>query len=499
MPLRLEIVSEHRGIVGDDAVREFGEGGGSIGRSLHNDWILPDPDRYISGRHAIIDYKGGMYYLADLSTNGVYINDEHEPLGGGNPRRLFDGDRLRFGDFEIAVSIDEGETLAVPQDDTPTVLPGEIEERVPEDVPASGKHMLDEEEITGDDAFSSTLLDPQPDSQIEAPIESRIEAPIEAPIESRIEPPTESSIESPIKSQIEPPTDPQLEATTTARSIDSIGSPRRAAQPAAESQAVQAAKRETTKPVMQSKRVEITADDLLDTFLDGLGISRADLHPSVDPAEVMQNAGEVMKEFVAGMAQLLVSRAHLKSAFRLDQTAVLPRYNNPLKLSQNPADSIKQLLVGREGEYLGPRDSVREVCRDLLFHQDAFLNAMGAAFAQFADRFDPEELEAGFATRIGSRKSLSFLSKYKYWQLYCELYPALTETGGGRFPQVFSEEFVKCYERQVAEFIRANPSDHPQPKSVPARLPVTSKRSDSATVDDERPAFLRAAKSRASR
>ena len=52
MALQLEIVSEHREIVGDDAVRVFAEAGGTIGRSLQNDWILPDPERFISGRHA---------------------------------------------------------------------------------------------------------------------------------------------------------------------------------------------------------------------------------------------------------------------------------------------------------------------------------------------------------------------------------------------------------------------------------------------------------------
>ena len=61
MALQLEIISEHREIVGDDAVREFVEDGGTIGRSLNNDWILPDPDKYISGKHAAIDYKGGVY------------------------------------------------------------------------------------------------------------------------------------------------------------------------------------------------------------------------------------------------------------------------------------------------------------------------------------------------------------------------------------------------------------------------------------------------------
>ena len=30
----------------------------------------------------------------------------------------------------------------------------------------------------------------------------------------------------------------------------------------------------------------------------------------------------------------------------------------------------------------------------------------------------------------------------------------MTEKGGGRFPQMFGEEFVKAYERQVAEYQR---------------------------------------------
>ena len=68
MPLQIEIVSEHQEMLGDDHVRVFREGGGTIGRSLESDWILPDPDRYISSRHATIDFQSGAYYLADIST-----------------------------------------------------------------------------------------------------------------------------------------------------------------------------------------------------------------------------------------------------------------------------------------------------------------------------------------------------------------------------------------------------------------------------------------------
>ncbi|MDH3748762.1 MAG: type VI secretion system-associated FHA domain protein TagH [Gammaproteobacteria bacterium] len=422
MALTLKIVSEHKEIVGDDAEREFSDVGGSIGRSLENDWILPDPDRYISGRHAVIDFKGGIYYLVDLSSNGVYVNDEHEPIGKGNPRRLFKGDRLRMGDFEIDVMLDKGESLVMPEEPDEHELPEDIEQLVPEVSLKTGVQLLDEEEITGDEEFQSALFGTT-----------------------------------------------KLERTPTAKPKKEKSRPVK------------------KKPVTKSTQVNVTSDDLFDSFLDGLGISRADLHSSVDAPEVMQNAGEVMKEFVEGISRLLISRAELKTAFRLDQTTVLPRHNNPLKLSENPVDSIKQLLVGREGEYLGPRDAVREVCRDLLFHQDAFLDAMSAAFVEFADRFDPDELVESFERSIGSKPLLGFLNKFKYWQLYCDLYPVMTEKGGGRFPHMFAEEFVMSYERQIAEFKRLSPMDSAQTVPTLEPLPEEDSKADLAkTINDAR-------------
>jgi hypothetical protein len=63
-------------------------------------------------------------------------------------------------------------------------------------------------------------------------------------------------------------------------------------------------------------------------------------------------------------------------------------------------------------------------------------------------------LEDGFKRALDGGKFFSFMNKSKYWDLYCDLYPIMTEKGGGRFPQMFGEEFVKAYERQVAEYQR---------------------------------------------
>ena len=387
MPLQLQIVSDHEDILEEDCTRVFGEDGGTIGRSLESDWILPDPQRYLSGKHATIDYQSGTYYLADVSTNGVYMNDEEEPLGKGNPRRLFSGDRIRMGDFSFIVGLDEGQGLEMPPPEAMTVVPDHIEQLVQEEILKSGVQLLDEEALTGDAEFESALFG------------------------VKEEVPEEKDVQMNKPNPFAPP-------------------------PSKEHQAA------------------MNAAQLLDAFMKGLDISRAEIHPSTDPLEVMENAGRVLKEFVDGSTELLASRTALKSMFRLDQTTVMPRHNNPLKIAENTRDSMMQLLVGKEGEYLNPVDAVREVCRDLKFHQDAVLEAMINAFVEFADRFDPDELQQNFDKTLKKKPLFNSLNQLKYWQLYCDLYPIMTQAGTGKLPHQFGEEFVRSYEKHIAEYNR---------------------------------------------
>lgn len=401
MPLQLEITSDHKNLLGDDYIREFGTNGGTIGRALENDWILPDPDRFISGRHATIDFRSGAWYLADTSTNGVYVNNETEPLGRGNPRRLFNGDRLRMGDFELTVNLDEGEEIEMPPPAPMSVVPDHPELMLPEESMRSSIQLLDEEELTGDAAFQSTLFG------------------------------------------------------SSARTTRRMDSRKPAARPAIPKK-VEPRKR-SAKPRRDPEN--LTPGELFEDFLSGLGISRADLPAQVELSDVMYNSGQVLREFVAGMIELLIGRANLKSMFQLDQTTVLPHHNNPLKLSENTDELLKQLLVGQEGEYLGPLDSVREVSRDLKFHHDAIVDAMTGAFHEFVARFEPEELKEGFDATQRRKPLIDALTKMKYWQQYCELYPVLTQLGSGPFPHIFAEEFVRAYEKSLADAKRVDRGD----------------------------------------
>src|ERR1700734_3729978 len=107
MALRLSVVSDHRQMLGERSSIVLHSGGATIGRSPSNDWVLPDPQRYVSARHARIAWRNGQYFVEDLSTNGVYVNEDERPLGKDVARQLCTGDVLRVGEYQLAVAVEE--------------------------------------------------------------------------------------------------------------------------------------------------------------------------------------------------------------------------------------------------------------------------------------------------------------------------------------------------------------------------------------------------------
>jgi predicted component of type VI protein secretion system len=118
MALRLKIVSNNAAAAGDHPRWTFGVNGGRIGRHTSNDWVLRDPDRFVSGRHAEIEHRGGTWLLRDTSTNGTFVNDADEALGPDRAHQLANGDRFRIGEYEIEVEI-SGNNDFLPQEQAP--------------------------------------------------------------------------------------------------------------------------------------------------------------------------------------------------------------------------------------------------------------------------------------------------------------------------------------------------------------------------------------------
>src|ERR1700761_5595419 len=111
MTLRLRIVSDHRRLLGDRSSIAFTVDGGTIGRSADNDWVLPDPLRYVSAHHARVEFRDGHFFLEDVSTNGTFVNEDERALAKAEPNGhlLKTGDVVRMGDYQIVAAI-ESET-----------------------------------------------------------------------------------------------------------------------------------------------------------------------------------------------------------------------------------------------------------------------------------------------------------------------------------------------------------------------------------------------------
>jgi predicted component of type VI protein secretion system len=79
----------------------------TLGRAPGNSWVLPDADRHLSKRHCVLALREGAWRIADVSTNGTFLNVEEEPIGKAM-RDLRDGDRIHLGAYEIEVRLDAG-------------------------------------------------------------------------------------------------------------------------------------------------------------------------------------------------------------------------------------------------------------------------------------------------------------------------------------------------------------------------------------------------------
>ena len=92
-------LSVERVLVGENII--------SLGRDEQCTLCLPDPERFVSNRHAVIWRESGRFYLEDCSTNGVYVNGEQEPVGMRNSVEMLDGDTFDLGGYRLRVDIYE--------------------------------------------------------------------------------------------------------------------------------------------------------------------------------------------------------------------------------------------------------------------------------------------------------------------------------------------------------------------------------------------------------
>ena len=441
MPLRLQIISRHRQALGERSVREFARNGGTIGRSLECDWVLPDAQRYISSRHASIDFRSGSYYVVDTSTNGVYVNDSDQPVGRGKPQRLFAGDRIRLGEYEISVEIDEQENIDL--SDSRHVDPVSRAQRVPPPDPTRGD-LVEAHEITG---VIDVLLDEEAQDA-----DVRHAAQLAA---------STLRLEDEPKSARAPQHEP-VPVSAAARLAASLAE-RDPAAPSARSakSASPAAASAATRAAPAAGPASAPAPSgVLDAFFRGAGLPAQRLDEK-QVEQTLHRLGQLMRELALGLYENLHVRTEQKTALHLPTTAIQPQHNNPLKFSASVDESLGNLLFRQTSEYMQAVEAVREAFGDIKRHQQALLGALRTTIEDYIARLDPDALENKVAN--GKRGGLmSAAHKLKYWDLYKDLYQVVTQCEAGQLPQQFLEDLSRAYEQEDA---RSGSARKPQTKA----------------------------------
>jgi type VI secretion system FHA domain protein len=192
----------------------------------------------------------------------------------------------------------------------------------------------------------------------------------------------------------------------------------------------------------------VAADSaLLAAFLDGVGMS--DVHPT-DPVGMMRSLGQAFRTLVSGLRSVLIARASIKSEFRIEQTMIRARGNNPLKFSAGDDDALAALLgTGRRTDMTASA-AVADALKDIRLHELASMAAMQSAVRTLLSGLDPVKLRAQ-ADQGGGMSLLPAQKKARAWDAFEALHTRTVQALADDFDSVFGKAFARAYEQALDE------------------------------------------------
>jgi len=413
--LRLRIVSDQRRSLAERSSATFSVEGGTIGRSADNDWVLPDPSRYVSAHHARVQFREGHFYLQDVSTNGVYVNDDMEPLAkrGSSGYRLSDGDVLRMGDYHIVAALEALQAQQAQQDSAAAV---------PTSIHALRTHGRAPDADIGASLDLHELLQPANGTDSVLPVnaygQSVDSGRVRALARQEAEQPPEAQREVPLPEDL----DRHSFGQRMARLAEAVG-------------------REPKAGVSLIALEDVRTG--LNAFCRGAGIEPERL-PAEAQVRLLHLAGRLFREALVGLKDLERSRSETRNRYRIESPPQEPDDPRPSLADSMVEELLIALFVQHEGRRLDSVQWLREAVLEAKVHETATAQATRAAFVEFLDRLDPAELEARFE-RAARRGKARAADKAQYWDLFTSFYRNLIEMPAEHLPHTFVEAFAAAY------------------------------------------------------
>ncbi len=397
MALRLRITGLKASVLGDRATRVFGVHGGRIGRAGNNEWVLPDPERYLSGHHALIEHRGGHWYIVDTSSNGTFLNHSTVPLGRDNAHVIRDGDHVRMGEYVMLVTVTQ-ENDFPPDDDSVAAL----------DLAAEADFALATHGDLGAELdLKGLIADPMPPPD---PAPERA-----APVEARVE--------------------PLRVADAYGQTVSLGGAVRNVAPRAVPGR---------PSPPAGGHSLAVLA------FFRGAGLDPTSL--TIEQAHAaLTLAGQLLREMALGLMTNHKQRTEVTGRFRIAETGVLPAEQNPLSAATSVDEALTRLFGPRSSRFMLPLEAVRASFNELKRHDQATQVAMQDALADYLGRLAPAQLELQFSEALNRSGPLPADPRQAYWDMYGEIYRVLASATPEGLPLAFAEEFARAYRTALEE------------------------------------------------
>ncbi|MBL1262032.1 MAG: type VI secretion system-associated FHA domain protein TagH [Thiotrichaceae bacterium] len=476
MPIDLTIVKSPETASNESARHTFSESGGSIGRGANNAWVLDDPDKYMSSVHARIDYEDGRYTLTDLSTNGTFINGSMEPLGNGNKVTLNEGDHFGMSDYEFAIAIRESDLAsATPFAAASSADPFAANAPFPQHDPFASPAASYPASQVETPYFGSTETDPlalldqadAPTAQ-EEPLFSNTAANNGNALNDAVQWPNANAENNLIPDNwddglINPAAPAGVSPTSNIANNNALATLenecRHLKEQNSQLNAELAMLKKTLGEHSSASHQVNRATTLQDaTLIEAMGLAKWNLKDD-KVVQINEIAGQMVRETMAGMMQVLSFRKKIKEEFRINVTTIQPIENNPLKFSANIEDAMENMFIKENNAYKAPLDALREGFQGISEHQVAVLAGMQAAFRGMLERLDPKTLEQRFE-KYKKPGVIQLGMKRKHWESYKDYHAELTENLDNSFQHLFGYDFVQAYEEQMQRLVAARKPSH---------------------------------------
>jgi type VI secretion system protein ImpI len=425
-----------------------GKRGIDIGRDSHLDWTLPDPTRFISGKHCEIRFKDGGYWLFDVSTNGTFLNGADHRMQ--TPHLLRDGDRFVVGNYIVAATVEDEEASAAAIRGAATPGPPASanyqELWVNEGVaapPIDSKQLktVERKQSAGSDFLDWAADVPNP-VMASAPRPARTR-----PVDGGAGADADMSWASGPPSPMPPPPPAPAPIPAPRRSArDKIVEPswdedREPKESAFAAQAPAASPSPVLAPAIGENSTEI-----LRQLAKSAGLPE-DFFAKKDPADVARQLGAVLRLVTENLMQLLSARTQAKRLARsASHTVVQATDNNPLKFAPSAQDALRIMFGPATQSYLDAQRAIEQSFNDLKKHQIKTYSAMQHAVTMLMADFGPQAIEQSLADDRGLTRLLSSRNA-KLWETYVARWQAKVRQGEIGPIDAFMLYFAEYYER----------------------------------------------------